>query len=89
MLKAGKNGRGDSGDKTLSKPELKKNPLKDMRKADVIISDSELSDSNYDPLSRTIQNRSNALTQMSREESEHVPKRSPPKKNNVVKYALI
>lgn len=93
MLTAGpKNGgRGDSGDKRLSKPIIKKSPLKDDLKTskhgnrpEVLESDSDLSDSAYDPLDRTIQNRSNALTAQSREESDRMPQRGPPRKPNLV-----
>lgn len=71
-------GKGDSGDKRLSKPSnLKKSPLKDEHRREsrtmkngnqpeILMSDTELSDSGYDPIDRTIQNRSNALTQQSR-----------------------
>ena len=93
MLTAGpKNGgRGDSGDKRLSKPIIKKSPLKDDLKTskhgnrpEVLESDSDLSDSAYDPLDRTIQNRSNALTAQSREESDRMPQRGPPRKPNLM-----
>lgn len=77
MLTAGGHspGRGDSGDKRLNKPSnLKKSPLKDEARRgeqnrngpQILMSDTELSDSGYDPIDRTIQNRSNALTQQSR-----------------------
>lgn len=93
MLTAGHQGggRGDSGDKRLSKPIIKKSPLKDDLKTaknanrpEVLESESDLSESAYDPLDRTIQNRSNALTQQSRDESEKVPQRGPPRKPNLV-----
>lgn len=99
-------GRGDSGDKKLSKPAFRKvSPLKeDFRKGDaktvknaqprpeVLMSDTELEDSGFDPLDRTVQNRSNALTQQSRDESDFMPRKnykSPPNKNQVVTNPLI